>query len=640
VCGIWASIGLSPAPAVIDSVAYRGPDGRGWKDFASSVGHVVLAHRRLAIIDTSAAAAQPMAWDAGRVWLTYNGEIYNYVELRAELEAKGYRFATASDSEVLLGAYQEWGEACLTHFVGMFAFVIYEPQVEKLFAARDRFGVKPLYFWNSGAGLAFASEIKQFRSLPGFAARANVARCRDFLVGGLSDHTGDTLFAGVGQLRGGECISLDLGEWGRELRVEPRRWYRLPEANTCRLGDDEAAEKFRALFTEAVRLHLRANVTVGSCLSGGLDSSSIVGLAVEELRRQRASNVFHTVSACYEEVSVDERPFIEAVVAKAGVVNSQVFPQADALMDQIERVTWHQDEPFGSTSIFAQWCVFERAGALGIKVMLDGQGADEQLAGYHAMFPVYYRQLLRGLRVTRLIQTVAGRRRRHHAPLRGELTGIAMAMLPAGWLGPVAGFVRRRQRSDWLGAPLDEAGDADDANSGAQPPVHAAVARDGLGPIDGLGRACRAQVQTTSLPMLLHYEDRNSMAHSVEARVPFLDHRLVEFSIALGDRHKMCGAETKRILRQAMGDVLPSAVRNRADKLGFATPERVWFAGPLRGYVLDGVDDAVKRFPGFFNAEGLHRMAREMMDGVRPFDFKLWRAVNLGIWGRVFGVVG
>ena len=251
-CGIWASIGLSPGPAVIDSVAYRGPDGRGWKDFTSSAGRVVLAHRRLAIIDTSAAAAQPMAWGDGRFWLTYNGEIYNYVELRAELEAKGYRFATSSDSEVLLGAYQEWGEACLTHFVGMFALVIYEPQAEKLFAARDRFGVKPLYFWQSGTGLAFASEIKQFLSLPDFAARVNLARCRDFLVGGLSDHTGETLFAGVAQLRGGEWVSLDLREWGRERRVEPRRWYSLPEANTCRLTRRKRP-KNSARLADAVR---------------------------------------------------------------------------------------------------------------------------------------------------------------------------------------------------------------------------------------------------------------------------------------------------------------------------------------------------------------------------------------------------
>jgi asparagine synthase (glutamine-hydrolysing) len=631
-CGIWASLGLAPPPEVIDSVAYRGPDGRGWREFATSAGPVVLAHRRLAIIDTSDAALQPMSWRDGRFWLTYNGEVYNYVEIKIELEAKGYRFATRSDSEVMLAAYEEWGEFCLTHFVGMFAFVIYDRQAQRIFAARDRFGVKPLYVWQDGAALAFASEIKQFARAPGFVAKANAARCHDFLVGGLFDHTDETLFAGIRQLRGGECMSVDLASWEALRRAETRRWYRLPEPNTLHLSEEAAADTFRGLLAEAVRVHLRADVTVGSCLSGGLDSSSIVGLAVDELTRQRAQNVFHTVSACFTERSVDERRYIGAVVAKTGVRNSQVFPRPEDLAQQIETVTWHQDEPFGSTSIFAQWCVFQRAGAEGIKVMLDGQGADEQLAGYHAMFPSYYRQLVRGGHGLRLLKTIADRRRLHHAALRGELIGLAMALTPAGCLGRVAQQARRWQRRSWISAGLEQT-----SESGLTP-VHAAVARDGLGPIDGLGRACRAQVQTTSLPMLLHYEDRNSMAHGVEARVPFLDHRLVEFSIALGDAHKMRGAETKSVLRRAMKGVLPPMVCERVDKLGFATPEQAWLGGPLRAYIIEGIGDVLQRFPDFFDAERLRRMGRDMLDGVHPFDFKLWRAVSFGVWGRTFAV--
>jgi asparagine synthase (glutamine-hydrolysing) len=340
------------------------------------------------------------------------------------------------------------------------------------------------------------------------------------------------------------------------------------------------------------------------------------------------------VSACFDETSVDERPYIDAVVAKTGVLNSRVFPRPDGVAEQIETITRHQDEPFGSTSIFAQWCVFQRAGAEGIKVMLDGQGADEQLAGYHAMFPLYYRQLLCGAHGVRLLRTVAERRRVHGATLRGELTALAMAIVPPALLGRVARRARGHEQRNWIGADLEAAAENE------LTPFHAAVARDGLAPITGLGRACLAHVQTTSLPMLLHYEDRNSMAHSVEARVPFLDHRLVEFSIALGDRHKMRGAETKSILRRAMKDVLPLAVRERHDKLGFATPEETWFRGPLRGYLLDGVEETLRRFPGFFNAEGLRRMSRDMLSGARAFDVKLWRAVSLGVWGRVFAIAG
>jgi asparagine synthase (glutamine-hydrolysing) len=613
-CGIWASIGLSPPSSVIDSVAHRGPDGRGWKEFTSSAGPIVIAHRRLAIIDTSDAAAQPMAWRNGRFWITYNGEVYNYLELRAELEGLGYCFATHSDTEVILAAYECWGEACLDRFVGMFALVIHDREAQRLFAARDRFGVKPLYFWQSGASLAFASEIKQILALPGVAARVNAARAFDFLADGLFDHTDETLFVGVRQLRGGEYLAIDLAGWRHDHRVEARRWYELPEPNSLALDEAEAAERFHALLAEAVRIHLRADVTVGSCLSGGLDSSSIVCLAVDELVRQRASNIFHTVSACFTEKTADERRFVDAVVARTGVLNAQVFPRPDDLARQIESVMRHQEEPFSSTSIFAQWCVFERARAESIKVMLDGQGADEQLAGYHGMFPLYHRQLLCQGRPDRLWRAMVERRRLHAVSLRSQMISLASTFRPRS--------VGRGKRRVWIGQGLQ----------GAAPLASTVSAGHGL------GQACRDLVQSTSLPMLLHYEDRNSMAHSVEARVPFLDHRLVEFSVALGDAHKMQGAVTKSVLRRGLKDVLPPAIVERQDKLGFATPEELWLKGPLRDYALQGVDESIERFPGFFEAGPLRRLVRTMLDGTVPFDFRVWRVVSFGLWGRLFAV--
>ncbi|HEV2547579.1 MAG TPA: asparagine synthase (glutamine-hydrolyzing) [Stellaceae bacterium] len=630
-CGIWASVGSVPPDAAIDLVAHRGPDGRGWQKLASTAGPVVLAHRRLAIIDTSMAGIQPMAWSGGRRWIVHNGEIYNYLELRRELEALGHPFRTETDTEVILAAYAQWGAGSLERFIGMFAFVIYDRDAETLFAARDRFGIKPLYLWQSAGQLAFASEIKQFRALPEFTARVNAARAYDFLAGALFDHTDETLFAGVRQLRGGECVSVELPRWRADGALPVRRWYELPPANTREFREDVAAEGFAHLLADAVRLHLRADVTVGSCLSGGLDSSSIVSLAVEELRRQRARNAFHTVSACFAEAEVDESRFIDAVVAKTGVHSSRVMPQPERLIAEVEAIARHQDEPFGSTSIFAQWCVFERAAAERITVMLDGQGADEQLAGYHAGFATYYRQLAAAGDWRGIAETLRGRLRRHRAPLRGEARSILLALLPPPWRTPLVGAVRGREMSVWLGRALIEAG-------GGTRPLQAALARDGFGPMNGLGEACRAQLKTTSLPMLLHYEDRNSMAHGIEARVPFLDHRLVEFSLALGDHHKMNGAETKAVLRRGMHGHLPEAVRRRSDKLGFATPEERWFKGPLRTYVLDGIEAAISRAPAFFAADGLRRVAREMLAGTRPFDFMIWRTVSFGLWARVFDV--
>jgi asparagine synthase (glutamine-hydrolysing) len=631
-CGIFASVGMTPPAAAIDAVAHRGPDGRGWKQFDSAAGPVVLAHRRLAIIDTSPAGLQPMAWGDERWWITCNGEIYNYLELRRELEERGHRFRTESDTEVVLAAYAQWQEACLDRFIGMFAFVLYDREGGRVFAARDRFGIKPLYYWRHGRDIAFASEIKQFAALPGFAAQTNRARAYDFLAAGLFDHSEETLFAGVSQLRGGQYMLLDLARWRGDGAAAPRRWYRLPPANTLDRSEAEAAEEFRALLVEAVRLHLRADVTVGSCLSGGLDSSSIVCLAAEALDNRQARRAFCTVSACYAEKSVDESAYVDAVVMSAGVASARVHPGPDELAARAETIARHQDEPFGSTSVFAQWCVFERAAAERVKVMLDGQGADEQLAGYHGSFPLYYRQLVRAGAWRQLARTLAARRRVHGAGWAGEATAVAAALLPAALRSRLVGTLRAREAKAWIGAGLV----ADRAEGGT--PAQAALARDGFGPVDGLGESCRAQLQTTTLPMLLHYEDRSSMAHGVEARVPFLDHRLDEFSVALGDRHKTASAETKRILRLAMANTLPALVRERSDKLGFATPEEIWLKGPLRRFAHDGVQQAIAWFPDFFDAGGLQRMTRGMLEGNRPFDFALWRVISLGLWGRAFRV--
>src|SRR5829696_3666929 len=276
-CGLYASIAFAPERARIDLVAHRGPDGSGWRELAAAAGPVALGHRRLAIIDVSDTGLQPMADASGRYHLVFNGEIYNYLELREELRAAGHAFTTETDSEVLLAAYREWGEGCLDRFHGMWAFLIWDARDRKLFAARDRFGIKPLYVVANAHGAAFASEIKQLLGLPGLSGRMNLARVRDFLASGISDHTDETLFEGVRQIRPGSCVTIDASRrWNGAF--EPKRWYAIPAHGTLKLAEAEAAERLRVLLTDSVRLHLRSDVPVGSCLSGGLDSSSIVCL--------------------------------------------------------------------------------------------------------------------------------------------------------------------------------------------------------------------------------------------------------------------------------------------------------------------------------------------------------------------------
>lgn len=628
-CGIWFSLGFAPDPAHIDAVAHRGPDGSGWRVFEGTVGPVALGHRRLSIIDLSDAALQPMSYADGRYWVVYNGEIYNYLELREELQAAGHPFRTESDTEVLLAAYAEWGEAALDRLVGMFAFVLWDQQERIAFAARDHFGIKPLYLFVTSVGLAFASEIKQFLGLPGFAARLNVARAYDFLSSGIMEHTDETLFEGVSQLRGGECVRVDPQHWRVDATLPVRRWYGILEPGTIAVDEREAGARFRSLLAESVRIHLRSDVPVGSCLSGGLDSSSIVCLMARELENGGNGARVNSVSACYDIKSVDERPFMEAVVEQAQCIPHWCYPRVEDAFALAERITWHQDEPYGSTSIFAQWCVFEAARRAGLKVMLDGQGADEQLAGYHGGFSYYFANLIRQRRFVTLLCAMLQRQAWHGVPLAEQTRTLLLPLLPT----KLARWLRRERQAlvqhNWLD------GEALRPHLGRSP---FETARESIGrpPVADLGDLCVVLTQSSNLAMLLHWEDRNSMAHGIEARVPFLDHRLVEFAIALGDRHKIVGGDTKRVLRRAMGGVLPEMVRNRRDKLGFTTPEEEWFRGPLRELVLAGVEQTLTRYPWLLNAKGVRAHAADMLEGRRPVDFSLWRIISLGIWGRVF----
>lgn len=628
-CGIFGSVGFSPDRRRIDIVAHRGPDGDGWQEFASNTGPVALGHRRLAIIDVSGAGLQPMSDVSGRYHLVFNGEIYNYIELRDELRARGEVFTSESDSEVLLRAYMVWGEDALVRLRGMFAFLIWDQREQVLFAARDRFGIKPLYYTETPDGIAFGSEIKQLLGLPGLSGRMNVARVHDFLLSGIADHTEETMFENVVQLRGGECMTTRTGN-GR-LSTTLRRWY-AAAAGELKVTEAEAAERFRELLSESVRLHMRSDVPVGSCLSGGLDSSAIVCLMSERMREGSDSAKVNTISACYTDKSVDEKPFMDAVVSHAGTEPHFIFPRAEDVFQKASDITWHQDEPFGSTSIFAQWCVFEEARRVGVKVMLDGQGADEQLAGYHSGFHYYLASLTRQGRFLQLLRTMQERNRYHGTPLMEQFMRHTVPLLPGG----LANLLRRQRvnvsQHNWLGSDvINQQGNREGA-------LQLASRRLGLPEVTDISSLCLTMTHASNLQMLLHWEDRNSMAHSIEARVPFLDHPLVEFSLALGNDHKIVGGDTKRVLRKAMTGILPEAVKERRDKLGFATPEQAWFRGPLRALISEGVEATLARYPSLLNATGVRTLASEMLDGRRPLDFTLWRIVNLGIWGQRFGV--
>jgi asparagine synthase (glutamine-hydrolysing) len=625
-CGIWASFGLDVSTAVIDRVAHRGPDGQGWRTFQCTAGPVALGHRRLAIIDTRDEALQPMADASGRYWLVFNGEIYNYLELRQELAAEGVVFRTLSDSEVLLQALIRWGTAALPRLFGMFAFALWDDQVKTLTIARDRFGIKPLYVAVTPNGVAVASEIKQLHDLPGLPRRMNLARVRDFLAYGLMDHTDETLFEGIGQVAGGHCAVLHAARWRPGTAREIVPWYQLAPRPAQSAGLAAEAERYRELFSDAVRLHLRSDVTVGSCLSGGLDSSSIV---MEASRQLGPTKPMATVSAFFDVPRVDERSYIEAVTKASGAQARYVTFASDDVFRTAEKAIWHQDEPFGSTSILAQWFVYAGARDAGIKVMLDGQGADEPLAGYHWMFPPALAQYISRGQFSDALRQVSERRTVHGAGVGRQVIEMLPYLGGRLLLSHARKFKRGLAGRDWLDGPA--------LRPFAAQPDPFAPALGGLseGPLDFL---MRTMTTSTSVPMLLHWQDRNSMAHGIEARVPFLDHRLVELAMDLGAQHKMVGACTKVVLREAMKGLVPPAVLSRQDKLGFATPEQEWLRGSLAAPMRQAVLDTLDLYPTLLNRQGTLALIDAMQNGRLAANFAVWRIASIGIWGRLFGL--
>ena len=591
---------------------------------------LAFGHRRLSIVDLSPLGHQPMSYGDGRYWITYNGEVYNHLELRSKLEAAGYSFVSHSDTEVILAAYDFWGEQCLSRFNGMWAFAIYDRKNNTLFFARDRFGVKPFYYWMSADGqLAFGSEIKQFTVLPGWQARINGQRAYDFLVWGISDHTDETLFAGVYQLRPGHCALLDVGSWRDTVladgRITTNAWYQLT-AREFSGSFTEASEEFRRLLTESVKLRLRADVTVGSCLSGGLDSSSIVCVMNELLRKQDANALQKTFSACSDVTRFDERNWIDEVVNFTEVDAHYVYPPLRDLFGESPNITWHQDEPFGSTSIYAQWNVFRLAAENGVKVMLDGQGADEQLAGYHGFFAPRLASLFRGLHWVSLIREISAMHQFHgYSPIQAAKF-LARSQLPE----PMKNMLRRNfgyahVTPEWI--DLERVG---------VKPVNP-FAKSGADGSEDIRTLSIAQLTSSNLQMLLHWEDRDSMAHAIESRVPFLDYRLVEFVVGLPDEYKLAGGVTKRVLRSGMSGVIPDVIRDRMDKLGFVTPEETWVRERAPDLFREKLELAIRNSQGVLKSEA-NNVLEAMISGERSFNFGVWRMINFGEWMERFSV--
>jgi len=643
-CGIAGWLGARgkrlPAAkftAALDRIRHRGPDDEGYLTFDTGTGvarpfsgadtiaelalprlaqagdsGVYLGHRRLSIIDLSPAGHQPMSTADGRYWIVYNGEIYNYLELRAELASLGAEFRTHSDTEVLLQGFARLGPAILEKLVGMFAFALLDTQERRLLLARDHFGIKPLYYVRKDGFIAFASEIKALLEFPDVSRKASAQHSYQLLR--FSERTADpqTLLDDVRQLPAASWMSVDL----RTNDVSTPRQFWAPKAGEIReLSFAQATEAVRAAVEESVRLHLRSDVPVGACLSGGLDSSLLCSLAIRQLAGAQS---LHTFSFISEDQRFSEEPYVDMI---KGVVSSKTRPNAAEFAADLDELMEAQDLPFMNLGVYAQFRVFRLAREHGMKVMIDGQGADEIFGGYAALM---------GSKLTSLIARGRfGEAARLYRELPDSVANFRRrtALIALGRLlpGSMQKWAIRVADSDffpgWMNSAWFESRN-----------VRPLVRPHGRGS-QAFREELLLSISQLSLQQLLRFEDGNSMHFSIESRVPFCNPRIAELALALPEDYLLNAAgETKRVLRSAAEGVVPETILRR-EKFGFYAPDRRWLRS-ARQTVDELLHDYARARAPFLNHAQCVSMVDEALNSDGYWPPHVWNLVGFLAWSR------
>jgi len=596
---------------------HRGPDDSG--DFvADAIG---LGFRRLSIIDLTNTGHQPMLSPDGKVALVFNGEIFNYLELREELRQRGHSFRSSSDTEVLLLAYLEWGTACVERFNGEWAFIIYDGRRRVVFGSRDRFGIKPLYQFRSGHCVAWASEIKAVLRVPAYSSAINWRVAGAYLREGRLDFSEDTFFRDIEAVPAGTAFEVNLG--GQEQRW---KYWSLPSP-----GASEAPvnppEAFAHLLEDAVRIRLRSDVPVGVCLSGGLDSTSIICLMRGLLGDNGRSRPILAFS--YQHPAYDEQRYIAATIEQTGARLHRLALDHRELWRLTEEVIIAHDEPVHTLTAMVGFELMRMIAAAGVRVILNGQGADETLAGYDSYFrDAWYTSLRRGraFATYRAMQAFA---RAHHRRLEPMMIDLVRHMVKTAMRG-TAGYrwlahLKHRSelaRNGWITGPL----------------VPGPWDTPAFEPLD-LDSVLHRATTCEPLPLYLRIEDRNSMAHSVETRLPFLDYRIVELVASLDVSWKIRDEWNKFMLREAMASRIPEIVRTRVDKMGFPSPTARLLQEPVFGALLELITSQRARERGIYNM-------RTMLDDLEQYRgtsdqstaLRLFRVAQFETWARIHGL--
>jgi len=613
----------------MDHMVHRGPDGQGFEEFvvrdsavsessgAPPAATVLFGHRRLAIIDLSEAARQPMSTPDGRFHLIFNGEIYNYREIRAELKTLGHTFRTSSDSEVLLAGWRRWGKTLLPRLIGMFALAVLDSDEASVLVARDPFGIKPLHYVQGRQRIVFASEIAPLLGFPGVSRRADPQTVYDFLSGALGERGDRTFFADVRQLAAGHYLAISCKSPGT---AEPVCYRELEPKRARRISPEEASSRFRDLFEQSIRLHLRSDVPVGVSLSGGTDSSSITAMVRAV---QGPEFPLHTFSYVAEDPELSEERWSGIVARAMAAEQHLVHVQACELVRDFHRLIRAQEQPFGSPTIYAQYRIFRSAHEAGVKVVLTGQGADQYLG--------YIRHL--SARLAALLRTghwLGAIRFLRHAkalPAAGALSwrGVVRETLPAS----LVEAVRRVRTRPPLAANAEwfrERGIGSSATRSTE------------------GRARRlhdllGQNLLEALPALLRFEDRNAMAFSVENRVPFLTTDLLNFVCSLPEEEIISSeGRCKAVLLRAMRGLVPSEILERRDKIGFAMAipklnrqTEAW---------LQGILSDAAAIPALDVVELQRRVNLALLNHASDTESErwLWRWLSLITWAKEFQV--
>ena len=617
---------------VLRGLEHRGPDDAGilyYKKGQASLYRretlpdedfeVMLLHQRLSILDLSEAGWQPMGTSDRKFFLVFNGEIYNYLELRDELKALGYEFYSDSDTEVLLLAYRAWGAEVLTRLVGMFAFALLDVQKRKLFLARDLFGIKPLdYTWLQN-GFAFASEIPPLLELSGAGRRVNAQRLYEYLRFGITDHGSETLFLDIKQLPSAHYLEVFLDN---PQRSQCTRFWKINLHQQADISFKEAADRLRTHFVNNVALHLRSDVPVGAALSGGIDSSSIV-MAMRHLHQGLDIHAFSYVA---DNTLISEERWIDIVGNHGKLLVHKVKSNPEELVNDLDALVYLQGEPFGSTSIYAQRQIFQHAREKGIKVMLDGQGADEIFGGYTFFIAARFGSLVRQgkwVDAYRLLQSASS------LPGMNKWSLMFRAMdfvMPTKLQEPLRRCINKDLMPSWLNAQWFRSREVMPKSFGY------------TGGKEVLKECLFDNLIESSLPHLLRYEDRNSMAYSIESRVPFITPDLVDFMFSLPEEYAVSQeGTTKALFREAMRGIVPNQILDRKDKIGFATPEKDWLLNQ-KGWVSEVLaSETASLIPAFNVVEVLKRWEGILQGGTWS-DSQVWRWINIILWVKKFNV--